>query len=248
MTCHAADEAVEHAARLTAPGRAVPPGGYRAYFAPAALRGFVQILAWDGFSVKAHRTRTSPLMHLGDGTRRLSPHLTIRNNTADGLAPDFSEEGFVKRPCVNLVEHGAFGEALVSPRSAAEYGLETTGGGEWPEALDVEGGTLPAADALAALGTGLWIGDVWYLNYSDRTAGRITGMTRFGSFWVEDGRLAAPLNVMRFDDSVYRVLGANLLALTAERAFLPDEHTYFSRSTACTRVPGALVDDLRVAL
>lgn len=40
---------------------------------------------------------------------------------------------------------------------------------------------------------------LWYLNFSDRPGGRITGMTRFASFWVEDGRIVAPLNVMRFD-------------------------------------------------
>ena len=54
------------------------------------------------------------------------------------------------------------------------------------------------------MGTGVYIGNLGYLNYSDRTAGRMTGMTRFATFWVEDGQVVAPLNVMRFDDTILR--------------------------------------------
>ena len=78
------------------------------------------------------------------------------------------------------------------------------------------GGELAAADALAALGTGLYVGNLWYLNYSDRPACRMTGMTRFATFWVEDGRIVAPVDVLRFDDTIYRMLGENLEALTRE--------------------------------
>ena len=60
---------------------------------------------------------------------------------------------------------------------------------------------------LAALGTGLYIGNLWYLNYSDRPAGRMTGMTRFATFWVEGGRIVAPVTPLRFDDTLYRMLG-----------------------------------------
>ena len=64
-------------------------------------------------------------------------------------------------------------------------------------------GSSPRDDTLAALDTGVYVGNLWYLNFSDRPACRVTGMTRFASFWVESGRIVAPVNVMRFDDSVY---------------------------------------------
>ena len=98
------------------------------------------------------------------------------------------------------------------------------------------------------LGTGLLIGNLWYLNYSDRNACRLTGMTRFASFWVENGNIVAPVNVMRFDDSLYRMLGSNLIALTAAREYRLSIHTYERRSTASMRVPGALINGLRLTL
>ena len=61
---------------------------------------------------------------------------------------------------------------------------------------------------------GLAIGNLWYLNYSDRPACRMTGMTRFATFWVEHGKIVAPVDVLRFDDTLYRMLGDNLEALT----------------------------------
>ena len=109
--------------------------------------------------------------------------------------------------------------------------------------------TRPSGDeVLRRLDTGVYVNTLWYLNYSDRPACRITGMTRFATFWVEDGRIAAPLNVMRFDETAYRVLGRNLMGLTAERDFIPSSETYESRSTESIRLPGALVEDFRFTL
>ena len=94
--------------------------------------------------------------------------------------------------------------ACVSPRSAQEYGVEHNGASasESPESLAMAPGDLAADDALATLGTGLAVGNLWYTNYSDRSACRITGMTRFATFWVEDGELVAPASVLRFDDTL----------------------------------------------
>jgi predicted Zn-dependent protease len=107
---------------------------------------------------------------------------------------------------------------------------------------------MPTRDVLAKLDTGVCVNNVWYLNYSDRVSSRITGMTRFATFWVENGVIQAPLNVMRFDETIYRMFGDNLLALTDERVFLMDGSTYRRRSTASSRVPGALVREFTFTL
>ena len=65
---------------------------------------------------------------------------------------------------------------------------------------------------------------------------------------MENGRIQAPLNVMRFDDTAYRILGENLEALTRERDLVPDADTYGERSTVSMRTPGALVKDFALTL
>jgi predicted Zn-dependent protease len=73
-------------------------------------------------------------------------------------------------------------------------------------------------------------------------------MTRFASFWVENGEIKAPLNVMRFDETLYNMLGEKLIALTAERAFIMATDTYEIRSTDSMRLPGALIDGFTFTL
>ena len=50
---------------------------------------------------------------------------------------------------------------------------------------------------------------------------------------------------MRFDDTVYNMLGSHLKALTAEPEFMFDNSTYEQRSSASSRLPGALLDSMR---
>src|SRR5438874_4490852 len=242
-------QAGERLELLALPRRTLEPGEYRAYLAPAALNDVVGLLGWGGFSARARETKQSPLLRMQESAM-LSPRIALAENTGEGIAPAFQAEGFVRPARVALIDEGKLGEALVSPRSAKEYGLATNGanGGEAPESLDLGAGRLAERDALAALDTGLYISNLWYLNFSDRPAGRITGMTRFATFWVEHGKIVAPVTPLRFDESIYRLLGEALVDLTREREFLPDAGTYGERQTSSARLPGALVSGLRFTL
>lgn len=242
--------AVQQLAVLARPARTLNPGHYRAYLTPSALEEILGLLCWDGFGLRAHHTRTTPLLRMIEENARLHPELTVIENTADGVAPDFQAAGFRRPPKVVLIEQGSYRDCLVSPRSAAEYGVPGNGAenSESPLSLDMAAGQLANADVLAALDTGLYIGNLWYLNYSDRNAARLTGMTRFATFWVENGRIQAPVNVLRFDDTVYQLLGTQLLGLTRERELLLDTSSYGARSTGSARLPGVLVGEMTFTL
>ncbi|MBI3230570.1 MAG: hypothetical protein HYZ45_10435 [Burkholderiales bacterium] len=185
-----------------------------------------------------------------DGEKQFNKAVTVFENTAQGLAPGFQEDGFVKPERVSLIEAGRLVGSMISPRTAQEYGLQTNAadGGEGLAAMEMAGGDLPLADVLKKLGTGIYISNLWYLNYSDRTACKITGMTRFASFWVENGEIKAPLNVMRFDDTLFDLLGDKLVGLTSETEMLIDNDTYDQRGDHCARLPGALIKDFAFVL
>jgi predicted Zn-dependent protease len=245
-----ADASVEQIAVLRHPPRRLAPGRYRVYLAPAALWELLGVLGWGGFGLRAHRTKTTPFLRMIEEGARLHAGVSLAENTAEGVGPDFQEAGFIRPPRVPLIEGGAYGECLVSPRSALEYGVETNGAAasEAPSSIDMAAGRLPLDRVLAELGSGIYVGNLWYLNFSDRAACRTTGMTRFATFWVEHGVIQAPIEVMRFDETVYRMLGENLVALTVEREFILDPGSYFQRSTDSARLPGALIDDFTLTL
>jgi predicted Zn-dependent protease len=244
------DAAAAQLEALGRPPRTIPPGSYRVYLAPAAVADLLDTLAWGGFGLKAHRTRKTTLLKMTESGQRLHPEVTLRENTREGVAPNFDAAGFIKPDQVTLIHAGNLGDCLVSARSAREYGVPTNGAGsgEAPESMDMAAGRVPTQQVLTQLDTGVYVNNVWYLNYSDRGSARITGMARFATFWVEDGTIRAPLNVMRFDESIYRMFGDNLLGLTDERSFMLDGSTYRRRSTGSSRVPGALVRDFTFTL
>ena len=243
-------DARERLALLAHPSRSLEPGPYRAYLAPSAMEEFAGLLCWGGFSGRALATRQSCLFRMQDGASVLDPTISFAENIADGIAPGFQDEGFARPDNVPLLADGRLVGSLVSPRTAKEFALATNGANaaEMPDALDMAAGTLPLADTLAALDTGIYVGNLWYLNFSDRPACRITGMTRFASFWVEHGRIVAPVNVMRFDDSVYRLLGDRLVGLTRERELIVNSDTYRARNVGSMRLPGAVVSEMAFTL
>jgi predicted Zn-dependent protease len=238
------EAATAHLEVLRQTPQTIAPGQYRVYLSPTALEDILGTLSWGGFGLKAHRTKQTSLLKMVEEGVRLHPAVTLVENTREGVAPNFQEAGFVKPDQVTLIEAGALRDCLVSPRSAQEFGVPTNGasGRESPRSIDVAPGHLAADDVLKQLDTGVYINNVWYLNYSDRAACRMTGMTRFATFWVAHGEIQAPLNVMRFDETIYRMLGEHLLGLTAEREFILDAGSYHQRSTGSARLPGALVD------
>ncbi|MFC0708480.1 TldD/PmbA family protein [Azorhizophilus paspali] len=225
---------------LGRPALTLAPGNYRAYLAPAALDEILDMLA-GGFSAQALASGASPLQRLFAGSARLSPLVTLDERVAGGLAPAFTGEG--PRRDLRLLAAGLPGERLIGSRSAAEYGLTANGAGdhEQPLSLAMAGGELDERDILARLDTGLYIGNLWYLNFSDRPAGRLTGMTRFATFWVENGRIQAPVGTMRFDDSVFDFLGPHLEALTREPESILPAGTYGARQSGSRTLPGALL-------
>ena len=235
-------EAAARAEILRRPPRRIDPGAYRVYLTPSALTGIFSLLAYDAFGVKAHKTKQTPLVRMLDGSAALDPRVNLVEDATSGVAPRFSSAGFARPERVPLITEGRLSGALVSPRSAKEYGLSPNAGSdERPTSLAMAAGDLEERDVLSRLGTGIYVTDTWYTNYSDVQSARITGMTRFATTWVENGELVAPLAVMRFDDSLYRMLGSELEALTVEREWMLDGGTYSERSTDSFLLPGALL-------
>ena len=230
--------------------RVLPAGGYRAYFTPTAMVELLGTAGWSGFSAKARRTGTSSLMRLAHRDAVLHPDVNLFEHPALGTAPAFTAEGFGRPGRVSLIERGLATDTLANTRSAREYGVAANGANpsESPEALSLLPGRLPDAQALAALGTGLWVSNLWYLNYSDRPACRLTGLTRFACLWVEDGQPIEPIGVMRFDDSFLRMFGEGLVGPGDRAELIAESGTYLERQLGSLSTPGALVEGWKLTL
>jgi predicted Zn-dependent protease len=236
-------------ARLDVPVRQIQPGQYRTYFAPAATAELLTMLSWGAISEASLRQGGSALAKLREG-ELLSPLFSLRENFANGSTPRFNELGEVAPLELPLITAGQLSNTLVSSRTAKEYNVAANGasGGEGLRSAEILPGTLAASDILKHLDTGLYLSNLHYLNWSDLVGGRVTGMTRYACFWVENGELVAPIQDLRFDESLYQFWGSQLLALTDFQEFMPEIGTYDQRALGGMLTPGMLVEGFTFTL
>lgn len=236
--------------KLQQPRKAVPKGQYRTYLAPAATADLIGMFSWGGVSEAAIQQGSSALRALAQGEKSLSPLFSLQEDFRPGRVPRFNRQGEVAPMVLPLIEAGQLVNTLVSSRSAKQYGKPSNfaGSGEGLRSPHVLPGSLSAENLLSTLDRGLYLSNLHYLNWSDRPNGRVTGMTRYACFWVESGEIVAPIEPLRFDDSLYRFFGDQLIALSDTAVFLPDVGTYGGRSLGGTWAPGLLVEDFTFTL
>ncbi len=232
------------------PPKAIARGQYRTYLAPEALAELIGMFSWGAVSEASLQRGGSALGALHRGEKQLSPQFTLQENFQYGAVPRFNDLGEVAPKELPIIENGQLKNTLISSRTAKEYGKTANGAasGEYLRSPEVCPGSLAADDILKTLDTGLYLSNLHYLNWSDQPSGRITGMTRYACFWVENGEIVAPIENLRFDESLYRCFGDQLVALTDFQELVPDVGTYGSRSLGGIRVPGIVIDGFTYTL
>ncbi|WP_016948839.1 TldD/PmbA family protein [Anabaena sp. PCC 7108] len=238
-------------AMLSRPVKELPKGQYKTYFAPAAVADLLGMLSWGAISEADIQQGNSALAVLSRQEKQLSPKFNLQENFQLGLVPRFNELGEMAAPELSLIEKGVLRNTLVNSRTAKEYNKIANGANasETLRSPEITPGNLAFEQILQSLDTGLYVANLHYLNWSDRPSGRITGMTRYACFWVENGEIVAPIANLRFDESLYRFWGAeNLVDLTNFQEFIPEVGTYESRQLGGTLVPGMLVKNFTYTL
>ena len=228
----------------------VEPGSYRVYLSPSALNEIIDMMSWGGFSYKANKIGSSPLHLMAKGDREFDKSVSFSEDLSNGISPKFHSDGFIKPNNTELITEGKYQKSLISPRSALEYSVKHNAAEDYesPVSIKLETGKINSKKILETLGTGIYLNNLWYLNFSDRNNARVTGLTRFGCFYVKDGELVGPINTMRFDETMYNIFGTKLAGLTNEQQLLMDTSTYEQRSVHSSTIPGAIVEDFRLTL
>ena len=237
---------------LECPLQRIQPGKYRVYLTPNAVNELSYFLG-SIFGEGELRRGSSPLCQVKSGEKSFSPLLNFAEDFTSGDTPRFTDEGELIPATTTLVENGEWKTTLVGPRSASEYGILSNGASNREIVRSVHIGTAPnqtfsERDAVSQLGTGLYISNLHYLNWSDRPKGRITGMTRYACFWVEDGEFKAPIENLRWDDTLFSLFGSQMEATTDTLSTFSRSSTYGMRSVGSDRCPGMLIASMNFTL
>ncbi|MEO6713588.1 MAG: TldD/PmbA family protein [Mycobacteriales bacterium] len=244
-----ADALAERAARKVEQGRnprALPPGDYAVVLEPAATATLVEFLCWTAFSSKEFLDGRSPFSgRLGEQV--CDPRVTIVDDALSPLLPGvpFDFEGVPKRR-LPLIDKGVVAGVTHDLATAHAAGVEPTGhglpapnaDGGYPLHPMIDPGDTPLDDLIAGLARGLIVTRFHYTNVVNPMDTSITGMTRDGTFLVEDGAIVGGVHNLRFTQSI-------LAALSSIEAIGSDTETASELFFGCCRAPALRLSNFR---
>jgi PmbA protein len=201
---------------------AIEPGDYEVILSPYAVTDLLEHLAWVGFSALAVQEHRS-FMRIGE--QRMSDSITIRDDarTPDVFPFPFDDEGVSTRP-VTLVDRGVCAAVVYDTPTALQDGVASTGHslpqpntwGPLPRHVAMDAGDTPWQQMVGSVSRGLYITRFWYVRDVHPLHTVITGMTREGTFLIENGSITRPVKDLRFTQSIVEAL-ANVVQVSRER-------------------------------
>ncbi len=190
------------------------PGRYEVVLEPLAVTTLVAFLSYMGFGGRAIAEGRSPFSGKA-GQKVAAPSIDIYDDALSpqtlGLSFDF--EGTPKSR-VSIIEGGVFLGGVHDRRSAKQAGVEPTGhalpapnpDGAFPLNLFLRAGQATVEDMIRATHRGLLVSRFHYSNIVNPIDTTITGMTRDGTWLIENGEIRHPVKNLRFTQSILEAL------------------------------------------
>jgi PmbA protein len=208
-------ESASRKARESRQPREIPAGRYTVILEPAAVLDLVGFLFYD-FAATAVEDQRSCLTDR-IGKKIFGDNITIWDDVYHPLqagAP-FDGEG-VPRQKVLLVDRGVPKNLVYARGTAKRLKAKPTGHGlplpnEWGEAplnLVFAGGKTSTEEMIASTEKGILVTRFWYIREVDPYQKILTGMTRDGTFLVENGKVSGAVKNFRFNQSMIEMLAS----------------------------------------
>jgi PmbA protein len=228
--------------KLSQNPQALEPGEYEVILEPAAVAEVMEWLNYTGFGSKSFQQGTSFLASR-IGRKITSEKITIYDNALDpkAIAFPFDFEGVPKKK-VMLIDKGV-AKGVVYDSMAAIKGKTKSTGHALPATESAEGalglnivvapGKTPRAKMISGVKRGILVTRFHYINgLIDTRNSVLTGMTRDGTFLIENGELKYGIKNLRFTDSMMRAFKSTV-AISKESQLIA---AWWS-SVGCVSVP-----------
>ncbi len=192
------------------------PGAYDVVLEPSAAAEWVQYLAYVAFSGKDIDEGQSPLAgRLGETVT--GKQVTLWDNARDRrtLPQPFDYEGQPARR-LSLIKAGVAEGVATNHYRARRLGKRVSTGHALPASspyecmpmhLFMKGGNATAKQLVGEMERGLLVTRFHYTNVLNPMQTVLTGMTRDGTFWVENGRIAHAVRNLRYTENILAALG-----------------------------------------
>jgi predicted Zn-dependent protease len=189
-------------ARLSRDPVAIEPGRYTVILEPQAVGDLVQLMGGSLAARTADEGRSAFTKQGGGnkiGEKIVDERVTLFSDPQDSqlLTPPFDGQGLPLARQV-WVEKGVLKQLFYSRFWAQKQGKTPTGG---PSSFKMVGGTTSMEDMIKSTPRGVLVTRLWYLRQVDPRTILYTGLTRDGTFLIENGKITKSLKNFRFNES-----------------------------------------------
>ncbi len=198
----AATKVAASKANGSADAKAIEPGKYTVILEPVAATYMLENM-FRGFDARSADEGRSFMSKPGGGNRlgeqMMDEKVTIYSDPFNTELPSetWSREGFAYKK-TNWVEKG-----VVKNLSYSQYWAKKQNAQFLPQPPNVimEGGTASLEDLIKSTERGILVSRLWYIRMVDTQTLLLTGLTRDGTFYIENGQIKFPIKNMRFNES-----------------------------------------------
>ena len=189
-------------ARLSRNPVAIEPGRYTVIFEPQAVGDLVQLVAFYADARQTDEGR-SPFVKQGGGNKIgekiMDERISIYADPADPmvLGQPFDGDGLPLAK-QTFIDKGKLTELYYSRFWAQKNNRAPTGA---PTSFLMSGGTSSVEDMIKSTARGVLVTRLWYLREVDPRTILYTGLTRDGTFLIENGKISKAIKNFRFNDS-----------------------------------------------
>jgi predicted Zn-dependent protease len=203
--------------------RPLAPGKYVTILEPSCVASLMQILAFsmDARSAEEGRSYFSEPGGKTKLNRALFPaSVNIRSDPGSPLAAGapWGEESLPELPRT-WIDRGRVTNLFCERYWADKHGREAV---PPPSNLLMSGAQGSVDDLVASTARGVLITSLFYIRFVDPRTLLLTGLTRDGVFWIENGKISHPVTNFRWNESPVRVL-SNIDAMSASVRAAPRE-------------------------
>ncbi|HET7462028.1 MAG TPA: metallopeptidase TldD-related protein, partial [Longimicrobium sp.] len=195
--------------------KAVEPGKWTVILEPTAVANLVGLMMFSMDARQADEGRSFFSKQGGGnkiGEKVVDQRVQIVTDPASDLAPasSFSQQGLPNRRMV-WIENGTVANLFYSRFWAQKQGKQPTG---FPDGYAMSGGSTSVEEMIRSTERGLLVTRLWYIRQVDPRTILFTGLTRDGTFLIENGQITTAVKNLRWNESPVFMLN-NLEAMSA---------------------------------
>ena len=222
----------------------VEPGDYEVILAPRCIGDLLSMYAWSNLFVSSVDRRNTELEGK-IGEQVFPEYFTLCDSPKhpDTVNYDYNSDGHLYEE-LSIFDKGVFKSFLVNNYYANKLNMPKNG--NEANCLVMKTGDSSLRDMIKNIKKGLYISSFHYMNFMNTRETSLTGLTRDGTFLIENGKITKVVNNLRFTEKITDIIN-NIDDIENKSYTFPMSENYYNFSIYAYSMPHIKVKEFNIS-